>query len=247
MKSTQRYRRNTLIPEIGESGQQKLGQSRVAVVGQGGLGSPAAYYLAAAGVGHLSLIDGDVVEESNLQRQILHDSTSLGHPKSESARQRLEKLNPHIEIKTQQQKLMRDNAPQLLGGHDFVLECSDNFAAKFTINEACVELGISFSHAGVQMFSGQTLTVIPGKGPCLRCLFPEELDDSWKEQEENLGILGSIAGTFGSLQATEAIKSLLGIGKPLDSLLLLDGRDMSWRKIHLERNPQCPVCGLDSG
>jgi molybdopterin/thiamine biosynthesis adenylyltransferase len=247
MSQNKRYSRNTLVPQIGEAGQRKLAQSRVAVLGQGGLGSPAAYYLAAAGVGRLTLIDHDTVEVSNLQRQILHDTSSLGQPKSESARRRLESLNPDIEIQSRQQELTRDNAAQLLAGQDFVLECSDNFAAKFAINQACVALGIPYSHAGVQGLSGQSLTVIPGQGPCLRCLFPEELDDSWKEQQANLGILGSIAGIMGSLQATEALKYLLGIGKPLEALLLLEGPDMSWRKIELERNPQCPACGSSLG
>jgi molybdopterin-synthase adenylyltransferase len=241
----ERYSRQILIPELGGKGQIRLRQRRVLVIGAGGLGSPAAFYLAAAGVGTLGLVDSDRVELSNLQRQILHRTADVGRKKVESAQIRLTELNPDVAVITQPVRLEDANAKALFADYDFIIDGSDNFATKFLVNDTAVGLGIPFSHAGIIRLQGQTMTVIPRQSACYRCVFkqpppPEELLSC-----QQAGILGAVAGTIGSIQATEAIKFLAGFedGLLTDRLLTYDARTMNFHSVALKRDPQCAVCG----
>jgi molybdopterin-synthase adenylyltransferase len=241
----ERYSRQLLVPDFGGKGQIRLRQARVLVVGAGGLGSPSAYYLAAAGVGTLGLIDPDEVELSNLQRQILHGTADIGRKKVESAQAKLTTLNPGVAIKLYPVRLELENAVEILKGYDFILDGSDNFDTKFLVNDIAVKLDIAFSHAGIVRLQGQTMTVIPHKTACYRCFFsqpppPEELLSC-----QQSGILGAVAGTIGSLQATEAIKYLAGFEEGLltDRLLTYDAKAMKFRSIEVRRDPACAACG----
>ena len=223
---TRRYSRQLLLDGFGVEGQRRLRDSRVIVVGAGGLGSPVAYYLAAAGVGTIALADGDRVDLSNLQRQILHTTADLGRAKVESARDKLVRLNPNIKIKD----------------YDFVVECSDNFQTKYLVNDACIAVGKPFSLGGIRMLGGQTMTHVPGTA-CYRCLFPIEPDPSTVPNSSSVGVLGSAVGIIGSIQATETIKYITGIGTLLtDRLLVADASTMTFNTISLPRNPKCPLC-----
>lgn len=237
-----RYARHLSLPEIGEAGQAKLQAGRVLVIGAGGLGSPAAFYLAAAGVGTLGLMDSDVVDLSNLQRQILHTTAGLGRLKVDSARDTLRALNPDVVIQTHPVRLTEQNAPDLLAPYDFIIDATDNFASKFLIADACHRAGKPNSHAGIKEFTGQTMTVYPGRTTCYRCVFekpPEETPGMTPR-----GPLGVVPGVIGTIQATEAIKHLLGIGKPLTNcLLVFDALAMTFRRVAVQRNPQCRLCG----
>jgi len=236
-----RYERHLGMPEIGEAGQEKLLAGRVLVIGAGGLGSPAAFYLAAAGVGTIGLVDGDVVEATNLQRQILHGTGDLGRPKVESAAEKLRALNPDVRVLPRRERLTRENAAAVLGEYGFVLDCTDSFAAKFLIADACAAAGRPYSHAGIYRFEGQTMTVIPGSTACLRCLFPRAPED---RPDPARGPLGAVPGAIGSIQAAEAIKWILGIGELLtDRLLHYDALGMRFRSVRVRRDPACPVCG----
>lgn len=236
----QRYARHLNLAEIGEEGQKKLLQSRVLVVGAGGLGSPAAFYLAAAGVGTIGLMDGDVVELSNLQRQLLHTTASLGEKKTDSAMERIGALDPEIRVEPYPFRLATDNAQQILENYDFVIDATDNFESKFLVARSCHEAGKSYSHAGIRQFIGQTMTVVPGKTACYRCLFHE---DGAPVGGVPQGPLGALPGVIGSIQASEAIKYLLGIGKPLtDAILTCDLLTMTFRKVPVHRDPTCPLC-----
>ncbi len=239
----QRYFRNTQLPEFGNSGQLLLKKSKILIVGQGGLGSPVAYYLAAAGIGSLTLMDFDAVDVSNLQRQILHFDRNIGMNKAKSAQEKLSQQNPYININIIPEKLDESNGPAIVQQFDFVIDAVDNFPAKFLINDLCVRHSIAFCHAGVQEFSGQCLTYKPGT-TCLRCIFGQEIEkelaDHQRIPSSQLGILGSIAGLLGSIQATEAIKHILGIGQPLyNTILSIDALQMNWQKIPVQINPQC--------
>jgi molybdopterin-synthase adenylyltransferase len=235
-----RYARHLALPEIGEKGQEKLLRSNVLVIGAGGLGSPAAFYLAAAGVGTIGIVDGDTVDLSNLQRQILHTTGSVSTPKTDSARSRLEALDPALRIETHNFRLTAENAPDLLAPRDFVIDATDNFESKFLIARACHEAGKPWSHAGIRNFTGQTMTVFPGRSACYRCLFHE---DGIPVGGIPQGPLGALPGVIGSIQAIEAIKVLLGIGKPLaDTILTFDALEMSFRKVAVRRDPDCPLC-----
>jgi molybdopterin/thiamine biosynthesis adenylyltransferase len=237
----QRYARHLALPEVGETGQEKLLRSKVLVIGAGGLGSPTAFYLAAAGVGTIGLMDGDTVDLSNLQRQILHTTASVGTNKTASAQERLEALDPSIRIEPYPFHLSADNAQKILGGYDFVIDATDNFDSKFLIARACHEAKKSWSHAGISNFHGQTMTVIPRKTACYRCIFHEE---GAPKNAIPQGPIGALPGIIGSIQAIEAIKYLLGIGTLLtDALLTFDALAMNFRKVTVRRDPGCALCG----
>lgn len=239
---TRRYSRQLLLDGFGVEGQCRLRDSRVIVVGAGGLGSPVAYYLAAAGVDTIALADGDRVDLSNLQRQILHTTADLGRAKVESARDKLVRLNPNIKIDTYQEFLTPETAPEIFKNYDFVVECSDNFQTKYLVNDACIAVGKPFSLGGIRMLGGQTMTHIPGTA-CYRCLFPIEPDPSTVPNSSSVGVLGSAVGIIGSIQATETIKYITGIGTLLtDRLLVADASTMTFNTISLPRNPKCPLC-----
>ncbi|SJZ34015.1 HesA/MoeB/ThiF family protein [Selenihalanaerobacter shriftii] len=243
----QRYDRHIILDEIGQEGQQKLKESSVLIVGAGGLGSPVAYYLAAVGIGCIGIIDFDEIELSNLQRQILHSTSNIGSFKVDSAEKSLKALNPNLDIITYQASLKTDNVEDLVMRYDIVINCVDNFASRYLINDACVSNNIPLIEAGVLGFEGQVMVIIPGKGPCYRCIFPESSKQGRISADKEIGVLGAVAGTIGTLQATEAIKYLLGIGELLFSkLLIYDALHASFRKVELKANPRCPICGDDS-
>lgn len=240
----ERYARHLILPEIGPSGQERLLAARVAIVGLGGLGAPAALYAAAGGIGHLTLIDRDRVELSNLQRQIIHSNADLGRPKAESAADRIRALNPECEARPVNVSIESGNAAALLRGHDVVLEGADNFPTKFLVNDVCVAGRIPFVHAGILRFQGQILTVRPGSSACVRCLFRDPPPSEAGTTCHDAGVLGAVAGILGTLQAMEAFKLILGVGEPLtDRLLTVDALTGTMRPVRLRRDPACPVCG----
>ena len=244
-----RYTRNLAISEIGRAGQEKLKAARVMVIGCGGLGSPAALYLAAAGVGTVGLTDNDEVELSNLQRQIAHSTATLGRSKVDSARELLIRLNPEITVETCRMRVSADNLPGLVRDYDFVLDCTDSFDSKYIVSDGCVRAGKPFTHAAVVRFGGQIMTVIPGVTPCLRCVFPDKPAPDSLPSPAQLGVLGAACGVLGSLEALEALKYILGVGENLrGTLLTFDGLALNFRKRPLpRRSPQCPACGGMTG
>ena len=240
----QRYARHLDLPGFGGHAQEKLRAGRVLVIGCGGLGSPALYYLAAAGIGLLGLMDSDVVEISNLQRQILHATPDIGRNKVDSAVGRLRALNPHVRLAPHLERLTAANARDLFAPYDIILDATDNFASKYLISDTCVALKKPFVHAGISGFCGQLLTVLPGQSACLRCIFPAPPPLSAPESAPSAGPLGAIPGVIGSLQAVEAIKFLTGLGALLtNTLLTYDGLETEFRPVHATRNPACPACG----
>ena len=239
-EQNRRYARQIALPEIGEAGQKKLRAGRILLIGVGGLGSPAGFYLAAAGIGTLGLVDGDTLELSNLQRQIAHTTADLGRSKVESAARAFTALNPDVRIDTHNLRLTAENARGLFKEYDFIVDATDNFESKFLIAGICHAEGKPYSHAGILKFIGQTLTVIPGKTACLRCVF-EELPPGNKEPPR--GPLGVVPGVIGTIQATEAVKYLLGLGELLtDRLLTYDALRLQFRCVRINRNPSCPLC-----
>ncbi len=243
-QQTERYARNIMLEPIGAAGQEKLLASSVLIVGVGGLGSPAALYLAAAGVGTIGLLDSDMVNLSNLQRQIAHGTADLGRRKVVSAKEAIEAINPDVAVRTYDQWATADTLGEIIAGYDFVIDAVDNFATKFLINDACCSQGIAFSHAGILEFEGQSMTVLPGKTACYRCVFGEPPSPDSVSPPSQAGVLGVLPGVIGTLQATEAIKSILGIGDLLtNSILTYDALTMQFRKISVRRNPDCPQCG----
>jgi molybdopterin/thiamine biosynthesis adenylyltransferase/rhodanese-related sulfurtransferase len=239
-----RYRRHLTLPEVGEEGQAKLLAARVLVLGAGGLGSPAALYLAAAGVGTVGIVDSDVVDPSNLQRQVLHTVDRTGQPKTESARAALTALNPDVRVVAFQERFTAANAERILEGFDVVLDGGDNFATRYLLNDACVLLGKPLVHGSVFRFEGQVTTVLPGKGPCYRCLFPTPPPPELAPSCAEAGILGVLPGVIGLLQATEAIKLVLGAGAPLvGRLLTYDALGGRFAELQLRRDPACVACG----
>ena len=241
----ERYSRQIMVPDIGGKGQIHLRRARVLVIGAGGLGSPAAFYLAAAGVGTLGIVDPDKVELSNLQRQILHATADIGRQKVESAKTKLNDLNPDVEIDIFAVRFEEDNAAEIAAGFDFIVDGSDNFETKFLVNDVAIRLDIAFSHAGIVRLQGQTMTVLPRKTACYRCLFqapppPEEMLNC-----QQSGILGAVAGTLGTIQATEAVKYLAGFAEGLltDRLLTYDAKAMKFHCVEVTRDPQCAACG----
>ena len=239
-----RYSRQILVPDFGGKGQIRLRQARVLIIGAGGLGSPSAFYLAAAGVGTLGLIDADNVELSNLQRQILHTTADLGKAKVESGKETLIELNPDVEVITYPLRLNSDNIDELFSQYEFIIDGSDNFETKFLVNDAAVRLKKAYSHAGIVRWQGQTMTVISGKTACYRCLFKEPPPPAEILNCQQSGILGAVAGTIGSIQATEAIKYLIGFEEGLltDRLLTYDARAMKFHQIGVPRDPDCKAC-----
>ncbi|MBI4576657.1 MAG: HesA/MoeB/ThiF family protein [Planctomycetes bacterium] len=239
-----RYVRNLTLAGFGGVGQARLRAARVLVVGAGGLGSPAALYLAAAGVGTLGLMDDDVVELANLNRQVLHGTADLGRPKVESAVDRLRSASPDCVLETYRERLSAGNALAIVGRYDFVVDGSDGFGTKFLVNDACVLAGRPYSHAGVVRLEGQMTTVLPRRGPCYRCIFPEPPPPGSAATCQEAGILGAVAGVLGTLQAGEAIKVITGAGSPLSGqILTYDAREGSLRLVRFERDPDCPSCG----
>ncbi|HEU4773059.1 MAG TPA: molybdopterin-synthase adenylyltransferase MoeB [Lysobacter sp.] len=242
-----RYSRHLLLPEVGEAGQRKLQAARVAIVGAGGLGSPSAYYLAAAGVGSLVLADDDVVDRSNLQRQILHTDARIGMAKVESARIALSALNPNITVETFAERITSANVERLIGDADVVLDGGDNFAVRYLLNDACVKLGKPMVYGAVHRFHGQVSVFDAGRHrgetPCYRCLFPQPPSPESAPNCSEAGVLGVLPGVIGMLQATEVIKLLLGIGEPLSGRLLhFDALGMQFRQTRLSADPACAVC-----
>jgi len=240
-----RYSRHLLIPEVGEAGQAKLLKSKVLLIGAGGLGSPTALYLAAAGVGRLGIVDDDVVDESNLQRQILHSTDRIGMPKTESARKTIQGLNPEVAVDEHRVRLNRDNALELFGKYDLIVDGSDNFGTRYLVNDACVILGKPNVHGSIFRFDGQATTFVPGGGrPCYRCLFPEPPPPELAPSCQEAGVLGVLPGIIGLVQAVEAVKLLLGRGEPLvGRLLLYEALEQKFREVKYERDPHCPACG----
>jgi molybdopterin/thiamine biosynthesis adenylyltransferase len=236
----ERYARQLALPEIGEEGQIRLRSARVLVVGVGGLGSPAGFYLAAAGVGTLGLMDADRVALSNLQRQIAHATGDVGRPKVESAEATFRALNPDVRIRTHPLRLTPAEAPAILGQYDFVIDATDGFASKQAVAESCHAAGRPSSHAGVRRYGGQTLTVLPGRTACYRCVF----DAAGEEPGVPAGPLGVVPGVIGTIQAAEAIKFALNLGALLtDRLLVFDVLAMRFRVVSVRRDPRCPLCG----
>lgn len=247
-QDSERYDRHLRLPEVGLAGQRRLLASKVLMVGAGGLGSPAALYLAAAGVGTLTLVDDDRVERSNLQRQVLHGDDDVGRAKVLSAAKRLHALNPTVQVHAVAERLGLDNARDLLAGHDLVIDGADNFATRYLVNAACIDLGIPWVYGAVERFRGQVSVFVPGQGPCYRCLFPEPPPPEFAPNCAEAGVLGVLPGVIGLLQATEAIKHLLGLGQPLHGVLLnYDALSMRFSHSRMLRDPACPGCadGLD--
>lgn len=239
-----RYNRHIMLPEVGLEGQMKLKQARVLVVGAGGLGSPACLYLAAAGIGHLGVVDPDAVDVSNLQRQILHGSSDVGHPKVESAHNRLHEINPHVQVQTHETRLTSSNALEILRDYDVIVDGSDNFPTRYLVNDACVLLGKPNVYGSIYRFEGQASVFWAAKGACYRCLYPEPPPPGMVPSCAEAGVLGVLPGIIGSIQANEVIKIILGIGDPLiNRLLLFDALSMTFRELNLARDPDCPVCG----
>jgi molybdopterin/thiamine biosynthesis adenylyltransferase/rhodanese-related sulfurtransferase len=240
-----RYSRHLLIPEVGEEGQLKLLESKVLLIGAGGLGSPAALYLAAAGVGRLGIVDADVVDESNLQRQVLHATADLGTPKVDSARATLEALNPDVDVVGFRERLTSENVDRILGeGWDVIVDGADNFPTRYLVNDASVWHDVPVVHGSIYRFEGQTTVFMPGAGPCYRCLFPQPPPPELAPSCAEGGVLGVLPGVVGSLQANEALKLLLGIGEPLvGRLLLFDALAGEFNEVAIRRDPDCPVCG----
>lgn len=239
-----RYSRHILLPKVGGKGQKKLLQSKALVIGVGGLGSPSAYYLAAAGVGTIGLVDDDSVDLSNLQRQILHFTSDLGVPKTASASAKLRALNPDITVVEHRLRVDSTNILELLAGYDVVLDGSDNFPTRFLVNDACVMAGKPLIHAGIHRFEGQATVIMPGQGPCYRCVFSEPPPPELAPSCQEAGVLGCIAGVMGTVQATEAIKVLLGIGEPLiGRMLIFDALEMNFRRVQIPHDRDCAVCG----
>ncbi|MEX0836905.1 MAG: molybdopterin-synthase adenylyltransferase MoeB [Gemmatimonadota bacterium] len=239
-----RYARHFSLPEVGLEGQGRLKRGRVLCVGAGGLGSPLSLYLAAAGVGTLGIVDFDTVDESNLQRQILHGTSDVGRSKLDSAADRLRDVNPHVTVERHETRLTSENALDILADYDVVVDGTDNFPTRYLVNDACVLLGKPNVYGSIFRWEGQVSVFAADDGPCYRCLFREPPPPGLVPNCAEGGVLGVLPGIIGSMQAMEVVKLLLGVGRPLiGRLLIFDGLDMTWREVALRRNPECPVCG----
>ncbi|MGH7624974.1 MAG: molybdopterin-synthase adenylyltransferase MoeB [Gemmatimonadaceae bacterium] len=240
----ERYSRHLLLPEVGLAGQQKLKDGRVLIVGAGGLGSPLALYLAAAGVGHLGIVDFDVVDVTNLQRQVLHGTKDIGRPKLDSARERVGDVNPHVHVETYATALTSANALEIIRDYDIVVDGTDNFPTRYLVNDACVLTGKPNVYGSIFRFEGQASVFATANGPCYRCLFREPPPPGMVPSCAEGGVLGVLPGLVGTIQATEVLKLLLGAGTPLiGRLLLVDALRMQFRILTLQRDPECPACG----
>ncbi len=239
-----RYSRHLIMPEVALDGQKKLKTARVLTVGTGGLGSPLALYLAAAGVGTLGVVDFDVVDESNLQRQIIHGTSDVGRPKIESARDRITDMNPNVNVEAYEEALTSENALDIFRDYDVIVDGTDNFPTRYLVNDACVLLGKPNVYGSIFRFEGQASVFYAKEGPCYRCLYPEPPPPGLVPSCAEGGVLGILPGAIGTIQATETVKLILGIGDPLiGRLLLYDALGMSFRQMKLRKDPNCPVCG----
>jgi molybdopterin-synthase adenylyltransferase len=243
----ERYSRHIILPEVGAEGQSKLLESKVFMIGAGGLGSPVAYYLAAAGVGTIGIADADVVDMSNLQRQIIHNQGRVGMPKVESARETIRGLNPDVEVKTYNYRVDAENIREIIREYDLVIDGCDNFPTRFLVNDACYFEDKPLVSGAMFRFEGQVATFKPThdkEGPCYRCLYPEPPPAGLVPSCSEAGILGALAGAVGTIQAVEAVKELLGIGESLSGrLMTFDALRMEWKKLRLRKDPGCPLCG----
>lgn len=240
-----RYSRHILLQDVGVEGQEKIREARVLVIGAGGLGAPVALYLAAAGVGTIGIADGDVVDLSNLQRQIIHFTPDVGKAKVTSAKEKINLINPHVKVNTHKEFLSSDNIMDIINDYDFIVDGTDNFPIKFLINDACVMAGKPFSHGGILRFEGQTFTHLPGTA-CYRCLFNTPPPTGSVPTCSQAGVLGAIAGMLGTIQAAEVLKYLTGIGDLLtNKLLIFNAKTMDFRKVNTHRHDKCPICGTN--
>ncbi|MCR5665380.1 MAG: molybdopterin-synthase adenylyltransferase MoeB [Eubacterium sp.] len=240
----ERYSRHIILKEVGVKGQKKLLEGSVLIIGAGGLGAPAALYLAAAGVGHIGIVDADEVDLSNLQRQVIHTTADLGKAKVKSAEETMKAINPDVTVTTYRRFVDASNIRELIREYDFIIDGTDNFPAKFLINDACVLEEKPFSHAGIIRFQGQLMTYVPGEGPCYRCVFKNPPPKDAVPTCKQAGVIGAMAGTIGTLQAMEAIKYLIGSGDLLTGkLMTYDALKMEFRKITLHKDCNCAVCG----
>jgi adenylyltransferase/sulfurtransferase len=241
-----RYSRHIILPEVGGVGQKKLKEAKILVAGAGGLGSPASLYLAAAGIGLIGIIDMDIVDISNLQRQILHRTEDIGREKTLSAERSLKDINPDIEVRRYQERISADNIMDIIKDYDLIIDGVDNFPARYLLNDACFFLSKPLVDAGILRFDGQLMTIIPNKGPCYRCIFPEPPPPGMVPSCQEAGILGAVAGILGVLQATEAIKYILGKGELLvGKILIFDALALTFRIINISKNKDCPLCGVE--
>lgn len=242
----ERYSRHLLMPEVALSGQKKLKNARVLLIGAGGLGAPMTLYLAAAGVGHLGLVDSDVVENNNLQRQIIHFTSDVGRPKLDSAEDTIRQVNPHVEVHKYETRLSSENAMDILESYDVIADGTDNFATRYLVNDACVLLGKPNVYGSISRFEGQASVLCTADGPCYRCLYPAPPPPGLVPSCAEGGVLGVLPGTIGLLQATETIKLILGVGRSLiGRLVLYNALDMEFREVRVRKNPKCPICGDD--
>lgn len=241
----ERYSRHIILKEVGAKGQKKLLNSSVLIIGAGGLGAPAAMYLAAAGVGTIGIADADEVDLSNLQRQVIHTTADLGKAKVKSAKETMQAINPDVKVNTYRKFITSENIMDIIKDYDFIIDGTDNFPAKFLINDACVMAKKPFCHAGIIRFKGQLMTYVPGQGPCYRCVFKNPPPKDAVPTCKQAGVIGAMGGVIGSLQAMEAIKYLIGVGDLLTgSLLTFDALTMEFHKIKLPKDThKCPVCG----
>lgn len=243
----ERYSRHLILQEVGVKGQEKIMNSKVLIIGTGGLGSPVAFYLAAAGVGTLGLVDGDVVDLTNLQRQIIHFTSDVHKSKVDSAKEKINQLNPDVQVRMYKQMVLADTILDIIREYDFIIDATDNFAAKFLINDACVLAKKPYSHGGILRFEGQTLTYVPGSA-CYRCIFNAPPPKNAVLSGSQAGVLGAIPGMLGTIQAAEALKYITRTGELLkNQLLMFNAKSMDFRKVKVTRRRQCPVCGDNPG
>src|SRR5215467_2889228 len=244
VEEVRRYSRHLIIPDVGKTGQRRLKNAKVLVVGAGGLGSPALLYLAAAGVGTLGIIDFDVVDESNLQRQVIHGQSDVGRPKAESARDSIREINPNVNVVLHETRLDSDNAMQIFEPYDLIVDGTDNFATRYMVNDACVLLGKPYVWGSIYRFDGQASVFWSEYGPCYRCLYPEPPPPGMVPSCAEGGVLGVLCASIGSIQVTEAIKVLTGIGEPLvGRLMIYDALEMNYRTLNIKKDPECAICG----
>ena len=247
VNEVKRYSRHLIIPDVGMTGQKRLKNAKVLVVGAGGLGSPALLYLAAAGVGTLGVIDFDVVDESNLQRQIIHGQSDIGRPKALSARDSIKETNPYVNVIVHEEALTTDNVMEIFSGYDLIVDGTDNFATRYMVNDACVLLGKPYVWGSIYRFDGQASVFWADYGPCYRCLYPEPPPPGMVPSCAEGGVLGVLCASIGSIQVTEAIKVLTGIGEPLvGRLMVYDALEMNYRSLNIKKDPDCPICGPDA-